>query len=198
MLCAVPTQPDLFISADVEADGPIPGPYSMLSFGLAVAGRYDGERFTAADPEVSTFYAELRPISKDFDPDALAVSGLDRDVLVRVGREPVTAMNAAADWVRDQARDDRPVLVGFPLVYDWMFLYWYFERFAHEGSPFDFSSGLDMKTMYQQKSGAVLSESGKDDLPAHLRGTAPHRHHGLDDAVEQAGIFARLFIWDGR
>ena len=54
-----------------------------------------------------------------------------------------------------------------------------------------------MKTMYQQKSGAVLSESGKDDLPAALRGTTPHRHHALGDAIEQAQIFARLFTWDG-
>lgn len=38
-------QPDLYISADVETDGPIPGPYSMLSFGLAVVGSYDGHRF---------------------------------------------------------------------------------------------------------------------------------------------------------
>jgi hypothetical protein len=28
---------DIYFSADIEADGPIPGPYSMLSFGLAVA-----------------------------------------------------------------------------------------------------------------------------------------------------------------
>jgi len=27
---------DIYISIDVEADGPIPGPYSMLSFGFAV------------------------------------------------------------------------------------------------------------------------------------------------------------------
>jgi hypothetical protein len=62
MLTTVPSQSDLYISADVEADGPIPGPYSMLSFGLAVAGRYDGDRFVAADPSRATFYAELRPI----------------------------------------------------------------------------------------------------------------------------------------
>lgn len=30
---------DLYFSADVETDGPIPGPYSMLSFGIVFAGR---------------------------------------------------------------------------------------------------------------------------------------------------------------
>jgi len=198
MLTLVLQQPDLFISVDVEADGPIPGPYSMLSFGLAVAGSYDGKRFVAADPNAATYYIELRPISDDFDPDALAVSRLNRRTLAHNGRDPADGMDEAAAWVRSQAGDYRPVAVGFPLIYDWMFLYWYFERFANGGSPFGFSSGLDMKTMYQQKSRSVMSGSGKDNLPAYLRGTAPHRHHALDDAVEQAGIFARLFAWDGR
>jgi hypothetical protein len=188
---------DLFFSVDVEADGPVPGPYSMLAIGLCVAGRYDGERFESSDPRVDTFYAELRPISDDWSSDALSVSGLDRARLAEEGREPAEAMTAAAGWVRKCAGADRPVMVGFPLVFDWMFAYWYFERFAHGGSPFGFSSGLDMKTMYQQKARVVLSEAGKDDLPARLRGTSPHRHQALDDAVEQAEIFVRLFAWDG-
>jgi len=198
MLSSVSNQPDLYISVDIEADGPIPGPYSMLSFGLAVAGRYDGDRVVAADPNAATYYAELRPISDDFDPAALAVSGLDRQALSHGGRDPADAMNEAADWVRRQAGNHRPVAVGFPLIYDWMFLYWYFERFARDGCPFGFSSGLDMKTIYQLKSGAVLGQSGKDDLPRLVRGTAAHRHHALGDAVEQAGIFVRLFNWKGR
>jgi hypothetical protein len=198
MLGGVSAQPDLYFSVDVEADGPIPGDYSMLSFGLAVAGRFDGERFEAVDPSARTFYAELAPITDRWVPEALEVTGLNREALAREGRDPRAAMDAAGAWVREQAGKDRPVLVGFPLVFDWMFVYWYFARYASEGSPFDFSSGVDMKTMYQQKARVTLSEAGKDDLPAELRGSAPHRHHALDDAIEQAGIFARLFQWDGR
>ena len=67
---------EVYMSADVEADGPIPGPYSMLSFGLAVAGRRTGdEPFRPQDPEAETFYRELKPISPDFVPAALNVSG---------------------------------------------------------------------------------------------------------------------------
>jgi hypothetical protein len=190
--------PDLFFSVDVEADGPIPGQYSMLAIGMCVAGRFDGTAFVATDPRAETFYIELRPISNEWLPEALNISGLDRARLLGEGREAREAMNAAAEWVRARAGDDRPVMVGFPLIFDWMFAYWYFERFADGGSPFGFSSGLDMKTMYQQKASVVLSEAGKDDLPAGLRGEAPHRHQALDDAVEQAEIFARLFAWDGR
>lgn len=78
-------KPSLYISVDIEADGPIPGPYSMLSFGAAVAGVQDADGFTAADPEKLTFYRELRPISEEFVPEALAVSGLDRDRLQHEG-----------------------------------------------------------------------------------------------------------------
>ena len=28
--------PELYVAVDVEADGPIPGPYSMISLGMAV------------------------------------------------------------------------------------------------------------------------------------------------------------------
>jgi hypothetical protein len=187
---------DVYVSADIESDGPIPGVHSMLSFGLAVAGRFDGATFTACDPAGATFYRELRPITEEFVPDAVRVTGLDRDHLVVDGADPQAAMADAAAWVRDQAGDARPVLVGYPVVFDWMFLHWYFVRFAGR-SPFGFSGALDMKTMYQQKARVPLERAGRDDLPAELRSTRPHTHNARDDAVEQGDIFARLFEWRG-
>ncbi|HUF85619.1 MAG TPA: exonuclease, partial [Acidimicrobiia bacterium] len=88
---------DIYFSADIEADGPIPGRFSMLSFGLCVAGTYDGQRFERIDPMTHTFYRELRPISDNVDEVALAVSGLDRDRLVREGQDPHLAMTEAAE-----------------------------------------------------------------------------------------------------
>ena len=79
---------DIYISADIEADGPIPGTYSMLAIGFAVAGHFDGRVFEAADPEVANFYRELQPISEQFDPRALEVAGLERDRLVKDGAAP--------------------------------------------------------------------------------------------------------------
>jgi hypothetical protein len=187
---------DLYISGDIEADGPIPGAYSMLAFGLAVAGRFDGRTFCVHDPEAATFYRELRPVSDEFDPEALRVAGLDRARLVTEGGVPEVAMREAATWVAEQAGDDRPVLVGYPVVFDWMFLHWYFVRFLGQ-SPFGFSGALDMKTIYQQKARVPLDEAGRNDLPPSLRSTRTHTHNARDDAVEQAEIFARLFEWRG-
>lgn len=187
---------DVYISADIEADGPIPGPYSMLAFGLVLAGRFDGQRFEAAGPDPASFYRELTPISRDFDSEALEVAALDRERLVEEGTPPEEAMNEAAAWVADIAGGARPVLVGYPVVFDWMFMHWYFVRFSGE-SPFGFSSALDIKTMYQQKAGVTISDSGRADLPEELRSAREHTHHALDDAVEQAEIFARIFNWAG-
>ena len=191
-------QPDLYISADVETDGPIPGPYSMLSFGLTVVGSYDGRRLERPSGERATFYRELRPISDEFQDEALAVNGLDRDWLIENGAAPSPAMEEAAQWVREQAGDCKPVLVAYPVAFDWSFLYWYFERFAASGSPFGFSSCLDIKTLYQASAGTVHAESGKDAMPASLIPESPHTHNALDDAIEQGELFANVFEWVAR
>jgi hypothetical protein len=71
----------------------------MISFGAAVTGQKDADGFTPADPEERTFYRELRPISAQFDPQALAVGGLDRGRLRREGADPAAAMAEFASWV---------------------------------------------------------------------------------------------------
>src|SRR4029077_6890358 len=72
---------DAYFSADVETDGPIPGPFSILSFALVSAGFFDGKHFQRPKDYQDTFYRELRPISDSFEPAALRVNGLDRDRL---------------------------------------------------------------------------------------------------------------------
>jgi hypothetical protein len=71
---------DVYFSADVETDGPIPGPFSILSFALVFAGTFDGERFIAPQHYNQTFYRELKPISEEFQGEALRVNGLSRTV----------------------------------------------------------------------------------------------------------------------
>lgn len=191
-------RPSLYVSVDVEADGPIPGPYSMLSLGAAVAGVQDAGGFRAADPEERTFYRELRPISEEFVPEALAVSGLDRDRLGAEGAEPVRAMREFTDWVREAAAGTgaQPVMCGYPASYDWTFLYWYLIRFSGS-SPFGHSGCLDMKTLYAVKAGLPLRAVAKGTMPRELLSRRRHTHHALDDAIEQAELFAGLMAWPG-
>lgn len=189
-------RPDLYISADVETDGPVPGPFSMLSFGLVVIGSFDGNRLSRPDgASQTTFYRELRPIADTFQPEALEVNGLDRERLLTEGEEPEQAMTAAAAWVQEKALDHRPVLVAYPVAFDWSFLYWYFNRFSTIGSPFGHSSCLDIRTLYQAMAGTVFDRSAKRYMPPSFIPRAPHTHNALDDAVEQGELFANVMEW---
>jgi hypothetical protein len=188
---------DVYFSADVETDGPIPGPYSILSFALVYAGSFDGRIFTPPDSHAQSFYRELRPISGDYQPEALRVNGLDRDRLCREGERPDTAMTEAAHWIKEIAGKGKPVLVAYPLSFDWSWLYWYFVRFSAEGSPFNHSLCFDMKTAFAVKASIPISEAGRSKILPLLLPNRRHTHHALDDAMEQAEIFANLFQWEG-
>jgi hypothetical protein len=169
----------------------------MLSFALVVAGTYDGRRFERIDPMLHTFYRELRPISDNVDEAALAVSGLDRDRLVAEGQDPHAAMAEAADWVRAMSGERQPVLAAMPVAFDWTWLYWYFTAFTTDGSPFGVSQCFDVKTAYMVKAGTPVARSHRSEMPAELLSDRPHTHNALDDAAEQADVFANLFEWRG-
>lgn len=187
---------DAYFSADVETDGPIPGEFSMLSFALVYAGKSDGVRFEKPASYQLSFEATLRPISDRFEPEALAVNRLDRESLVREGRDPTAVMREAADWIRAHADGGTPVLVAYPLSFDWSWLYWYFVRFAG-ASPFNHSRCFDLKTAIAVRGRRTVLQSGHDKLPVALQSSHPHTHRALDDAIEQADMLAKFFTWDG-
>jgi hypothetical protein len=171
--------PELYIATDVEADGPIPGPYSMLSLGMAVVGR----------PE-HRFYTELKPISNDFVPEALAVAGLDRDRLRREAPAPEDAMQAAAIWLDGLRAIGRPVFLAAPAVWDGMFVHWYFIRFLGK-SPFGpTGGGVDLRSYWMGQTGCEWSETHKTTIMRTLGITdLQHTHHAGEDAAELAAIF---------
>ena len=170
---------EMYFSVDVESAGPIPGMYSMLSFGACVVGNVE-----------KTFYAELKPISDAFVPEALKVSRFNLAQLAREGQQPEKAMEAFKRWVVVTSSDAKPVFVGFNGCYDWQFINWYFETFAG-GNPFGFG-GIDIKSYYMGLSGKLWSETTSSQLPPKYRPDVPQTHNALDDAIAQASIFQKL------
>jgi hypothetical protein len=190
---------DLLISFDVEADGPIPGPYSMVAIGGAAAGVRSPDRLKRLDVDLDTFYAELRPISDDFLPEVLAVSGLSREHLLAKGEDPVQAMTRCAEWVESMGDkySARPVFAGYPVGFDWLFAYWYFIKFSEIGSPFGHSRHFDVKTAYATKAGVPISRAVKAKMPKKLRPARRHTHNALDDAKEQGELCCNVIEWGG-
>ena len=174
--------PELYIAADVEADGPIPGPYSMLSLGMSVVHH----------PEWC-FYTELQPISDQYVLEALAVSGLDRDRLMREAPVSEQAMSAAADWINGLRKHGRPVFLAGPAVWDGMFIHWYFMRFLGH-SPFGpTGSGIDLRSYWMGLQGCGWFETQSPKIKKALGlDKLPHTHHAGEDAAELATVFTAI------
>lgn len=185
---------DIYFSADIESDGPVPGGFSMLSFALVAVATFDGEHFVRLDPHEAARYWELQPISEGFDPEALSINGLDRERLRREGMPPAQAMQGADRWVREVAGDRRAVLVAYPAAFDWSFIHWYFSSFLGS-SPFGHGTCIDIRSLYIGAAASTYGRSSKEHMAPELLPTSPHTHNALDDAIEQGELFCNLFEW---
>jgi hypothetical protein len=150
---------------DVESDGPIPGDYSMISFGAVLVN----EKLD------TSFYGQLRPISENFIPEALAVSGFNREETLTF-EDPAKVMKDFSAWLTLNCKD-RIVFISDNNGFDWMFICWYFHHFTGS-NPFGHSS---------QNLGSMFKGVVKDTFQnfKHLRKTT-HTHHPVDDAKGNA------------
>ena len=104
-------------------------------------------------------------------------------------------MTEAAAWVLERSGGWRPVLVAWPLSFDWMFLHWYWTQFCPTGNPFGHASALDIKSVAWARIRRPLDDVRKANLPAEVLPASRHTHHALDDAIEQGELFANLVEW---
>lgn len=182
-----------YISFDIEASGPTPGKYSMLSLGACVVGEKEKQ-----------FYVEIKPISKNFDRGAMQVGCLGLkclkpyendpklnpkgkdfdpkkalDILEKEGVSPEIAVRKYAEWIREVTKGFTPVQAAAPIIFDGMFVNWYFDNFLKE-NPFG-HSGEDISSLYRGL---------KKDVSEHLAnlGLRPKElpHNALGDAIIQA------------
>ncbi len=175
---------EIYISTDIEADGPIPGPHSMLSIGAAA--------YTADKLLVSTFSANLetlpgaQPHPKTAawwatQPEAWAACRKDPE-------PPERAMTQFVIWIK--TLEGKPVFVGYPAGFDFLFVYWYLMRFVGE-SPFSHSA-LDIKSYAMAVLKTNYRDTTKRNMPKHWFDDLPHTHIALSDAIEQGALFCNM------
>jgi len=176
--------PEIYVSTDIEADGPIPGPHSMLSFASA-AYRSDKTLVATFTRNLQTLPgAKPHPKTEAWwqtQPEAFAHCRTEQ-------RAPAEAMQEYVKWLHGLG--PKLVFVGYPASYDFMFVYWYLMHFVGE-SPFSHSA-LDIKTFAMVLLGTEYRDSTKKRMPRHWFGNMPHTHVALDDAVGQGELFCNM------
>lgn len=165
-----------FVSVDVEASGPVPPTFSMLSVGACLV-----------DDDTVTFRRLLRPISEKIDPKAMQVCRLSIDDLLRTGSDPAETMREFGEWILAHAGTRTPVFVGLNAAFDWAFINYYFLAYTTT-NPFGFAP-LDIKAYYAGATGANWLDSRSSRISQQLGATKRSSHDALEDAIAQAELF---------
>jgi len=182
--------PEIYVNTDVETDGPIPGPHSMLSFASAA--------YRTDKTLLGTFAANLHllpgaaghPKTMEWWRDNQAAFDATRVDL----EQPQIAMRRYVDWLK--ALPGKPVFIAYPAGFDFLFVYWYLIRFVGE-SPFSFSA-LDLKTYAMALLNTEYRETVKKNMPKRWFDPLPHTHVALDDAIEQGALFCNMLAENRR
>lgn len=179
---------DLYFSTDVETDGPIPGPNSLLSIGSAA--------FDHTGQLLATFSVNLETLPEAVgNPDTMRWWATQPEAWTahRLGTEPPhVAMKKFHDWVEATSKEHgrTPVFVGYPAGFDFLFVYWYLMRFVGH-SPFSFSA-LDIKSYAMAILGTEYRHTTKKNFPGEWFGKTKHNHVALDDAIGQGELFSNM------
>jgi DNA polymerase III epsilon subunit-like protein len=171
---------DHFISVDIEAAGPIPSQYALLSIGAC----------TLTHPQ-QTFYVELIPDKDLIDLRSMEVHGLDLQKLRHEGLPAVNALQQFADWLQDVVPiGQMPLMLAFNAPFDWMFIHDYFIRYLGN-NPFGHTA-VDIKAFYLGASGRAWQETSGAHLHQLYNQGKKLSHNALGDAIDQAVIFVEI------
>lgn len=175
---------EIYVSTDVETDGPIPGPHSLLSIGSAA--------YLPEKKLVATFAANLDALpGASPDPRTMAWWSSQPEAWAACRQDPqppTEVMQKYLAWLK--GLPGAPVFVAYPAAFDFMFIYWYLIRFTGE-SPFSHSA-LDIKTYAMALLKKNYRASTKRNMPARWFDKWRHTHRALDDAIEQGALFCNM------
>lgn len=156
---------------DVESDGPCPGKFSMVCFGLVKVSDLS-----------KSFYGRTAPISGSFEKAALAISGFSREQHLSFP-DPITTMPECAEWVKETNDESTsPQIISDNIAFDWQWINYYFWTY-HGSNPFGFSGrriGDIYAGMKKDASNRTNSEWKR------LFRKTKHTHDPVDDAMGNA------------
>lgn len=177
----------VYISVDIESNGPIPGVYSMLSLGAAA---YSLENNTP----ISTFEINISPLKDAIEcPKTMEFWANNREAYEKITTgqvNPKIAMNMYLKWLKHLR--SKLVFVGYPASFDFMFSHWYLIKFTNE-DPMGFQA-LDLKTMAMCLLNKQFRHTTKRNMPKEwFIGSPKHDHTPLNDAIGQGTMFINMY-----
>lgn len=171
---------EFYFVIDVEASGPSPDLFSMLSLGAA----------TISLPS-QTFYREFIPDSERVNEEALQISNLSMQDLSKNGHPPEKALQEFADWVQTiTPKDKQPIFTAFNAPFDWMFVNTYFHRYLGY-NPFGHKA-LDIKALFMGYHQVPFLDTSHYQICEHYGLHTSLSHHALEDAIQEAQILEKL------
>lgn len=195
---------EIYISTDVETDGPIPGEYSMLSLGsvaFAPSGRILGK-----------FYKKLKPLKKaKKHPDTMKFwkeNPNDYKEATINSESSGKVMDNYLTWLEKLKKKtinnnyDEVIFLGWPLAFDYLFTYWYLVKFAKKIKgmnplriPFSFNKSIDFHSFFMGHLKKSFIEARpwkslpKEDIDKIVKRKT---HKAVDDALIQGKIFIKI------
>jgi hypothetical protein len=178
------SRPEIFVSIDIETDGPAPGVNSMLALG-AVA--YDEH-----ETELDTWYFTFDPLpDASQNPDTMAWWATQPEAWAEVNSsrwDPEVAIPLFVQWC--ESLPGKPVAVAFPDAFDFAFVNYYCWRFAGR-NPLGFDA-LDICSYASGLAGHPGLLPGKRVRAMAETARPSLLHVAVDDAIEQGRLFLAL------
>lgn len=171
----------VYISGDVEANGPTLGRHSMLSAGLAA---YDIDKnllgsFSVNIEEIEN--GEQHPDNMEFWAKNQAAYDATRINMV----SPKEAAERMDEWL---SNFKYKLFIGFPAVYDFKWIDYYLQTYANS-TPFGHSKVIDLKTLaFAMIKPVNFGNAAKRNFPKRWFDNFSHTHIAVDDAIEQGAM----------
>jgi hypothetical protein len=157
-------EPQRHFVLDVEADGPCPGLYNMISFGLV----------SLADPSDSFLGEVSMAFPERSLPEARAISGVTIEQQMTF-RSYMLVMRDAEQWILNRTDKTTAVFWSDNPAFDWQFWNWYCSV-ALDSNP----AGYSMRRIGDLYAGEQLNP--RDHNSWKKKRKTAHTHNPVDDA----------------
>lgn len=154
-----------YVMVDVEANGPVPGLYSMIEIGAVLV----------KEPLTTTFYGQLKPITPIYNAEALNITGYTREDTLKF-EDPSKVISRFNMWLHTNV--PKPYMfISDNNSFDWQFINYYFHNYLNN-NPFGYSS-TNLGSFFK---------GIKRDTKANFKKMRKtrHDHNPLNDAIGNA------------